>query len=79
MDDRCGLEGWGCSMVEGEKQGRTLKVRIDSELLDRLKSQADKLGTDVSTYVRWCIQTGLYLENVNKFIRSKSREDEKVA
>jgi predicted HicB family RNase H-like nuclease len=59
--------------VEG-KYTKTLKVRIDPELHDQVKEEAKKLGTDVSTYVRWCIQTGLYLEDLNSFIRSKSGE-----
>jgi hypothetical protein len=59
--------------VEG-KYTKTLKVRIDPELYDQVKDEAKKLGTDLSTYVRWCIQTGLYLEDLNSFIRSKSGE-----
>ena len=59
--------------VEG-KYTKTLKVRIDPELFDHVKEEAKKLNTDVSTYVRWCIQTGLYLEDLNSFIRSKSGE-----
>jgi predicted HicB family RNase H-like nuclease len=59
--------------VEG-KYTKTLKVRIDPDLYDQVKDEAKKLGTDVSTYVRWCIQTGLYLEDLNTFIRSKSSE-----
>jgi hypothetical protein len=53
---------------------KTLKVRIDSELLGNVKEEAKKLDTDVSTYVRWCIRTGLYLEDLNSFVRSKSGE-----
>ncbi len=59
--------------VEG-KYTKTLKVRIDPELYEHVKEEAKKLNTDVSTYVRWCIQTGLYLEDLNSFIRSKSGE-----
>lgn len=59
--------------VEG-KYTKTLKVRIDPELFDQVREEAKKLNTDVSTYVRWCIQTGLYLEDLNSFIRSKSGE-----
>ncbi len=60
-----------------EKEGKytkTLKVRIDPELLDRAKEEAKRLNTDLSTYVRWCIRTGLYLVDLNSFIRSKSGE-----
>ena len=59
--------------VEG-KYTKTLKVRIDPELYEQVREEAKKLNTDVSTYVRWCIQTGLYLEDLNTFIRSKSGE-----
>ena len=59
--------------VEG-KFTKTLKVRIDPELYDKVKNESKRLDTDVSTYVRWCIQTGLYLEDLNSFIRSKSGE-----
>jgi predicted HicB family RNase H-like nuclease len=60
-----------------EKEGKytkTLKLRIDPELLDRVKEEAKRLNTDLSTYVRWCLRTGLYLEDLNSFIRSKSGE-----
>ncbi len=62
-----------------EKEGKytkTLKVRIDPELLDQIKKKAKDLNTDSSTYVRWCIRTGLYLEDLNSFIRSKGDEIE---
>jgi predicted HicB family RNase H-like nuclease len=60
-----------------EKEGKytkTLKVRIDPELLDQIKKKASSVNTDISTYVRWCIRTGLYLEDLNSFIRSKGDE-----
>ncbi len=60
-----------------EKEGKytkTLKVRIDPELLDQIKKKAKSVNTDISTYVRWCIRTGLYLEDLNSFIRSKGDE-----
>ena len=56
------------------KYTKTLKVRIDPELYERLKQESERLGTDMSTYVRWCIQTGLYLKDLNTFVRSKSGE-----
>jgi predicted HicB family RNase H-like nuclease len=63
-------------MVTEGKYSKILKVRIDPELLENVKKEAKRLNTDVSTYVRWCIQTGLYLEELNSFIRSKSGEEE---
>lgn len=63
-------------MTEG-KYSKILKVRIDPELLERVKKEADRLETDVSTYVRWCIQSGLYMADLNVYIRSKSEENQK--
>ncbi|UCE37684.1 MAG: hypothetical protein JSW00_00090 [Thermoplasmata archaeon] len=60
-----------------EKEGKytkILKVRVDPELLALVKEEVKKLDTDLSTYVRWCIRTGLYLKDVNKFLKSKSEE-----
>jgi hypothetical protein len=60
-----------------EKEGKytkVIKVRIDPELLDQVKDEAKKLNTDLSTYVRWCIRTGLYLEDLNTFIRARGVE-----
>lgn len=59
-------------MTPGGEYNKTLKVRIDSELLDQIKEEARRLDTDVSTYVRWCIQTGMYLRDLNLFVHSKS-------
>ncbi len=58
-------------MEKDGKYSKTIKVRIDPELLEQVKDEAKKLNTDVSTYIRWCIRTGLYLEDLNSFIRSK--------
>lgn len=63
-------------MTSEGKFTKTLKVRIDSDLLDHVKEEAKRLNTDVSTYVRWCIRTGLYLGDLNTFVRSKSGENE---
>jgi len=62
-----------------EKEGKytkLLKVRIDPELLEQVKDETKRLNIDLSTYVRWCIRTGLYLKDLNSFLRSKSGEDE---
>jgi predicted HicB family RNase H-like nuclease len=60
-----------------EKEGKytkNLRVRVDPELFDLAKLEAKRLDTDLSTYVRWCIRTGLYLKDVNNEMRSKSEE-----
>ena len=61
-------------MENEERCIKTIRVRIEPELLKKVKAEADKLDTDVSTYVRWCIRTGLYLDDLNLFIKSKINE-----
>lgn len=61
-------------MNQEEKYTKTIRVRINPELLEHVKREAQKLDTDVSTYVRWCIRTGLYLDDLNKFIQARSEE-----
>jgi len=63
-------------MNQEDKYTKTIRVRINPELLEHVKKEAEKLDTDVSTYVRWSIRTGLYLEDLNKFIQSRSEEGE---
>jgi predicted DNA-binding protein len=60
-----------------EKYTKTLKIRIDPELLEHIKNESEDLGVDVSSYVRWCLRTGLYLKDLNTFIHSKSGENKK--
>jgi hypothetical protein len=61
-------------MINEEKYSKTLRVRMDPDLHEHVKSEAQRLDIDVSTYIRWCIRTGIYLEDLNKFIRSKRKE-----
>jgi predicted DNA-binding protein len=63
-------------MTAEGKYTKTLKIRIDPELYEQLKEEAKRLNTDVSTYVRWCIQTGIYLKDLNTFIKSKGGEQD---
>ncbi len=60
-----------------EKEGKytkNLRVRVDPELFELAKESAKKNDTDLSTFVRWCIRTGLYLKDVDKVMKSKSEE-----
>ncbi|MHA2238719.1 MAG: hypothetical protein ACXAB2_10185 [Candidatus Hodarchaeales archaeon] len=63
-------------MITQERYTKTIRLRINPELLKHVKKEADKLDTDVSSYIRWCIRTGLYLDDLNKFIRVKSQEED---
>jgi predicted HicB family RNase H-like nuclease len=62
-------------MTGARKYSKTLKLRIDPDLYEQLRQEAERLDIDVSTYVRWCVQTGLYLKDLNSFVRSKVGED----
>ncbi len=62
-------------MTPDEKYNKTLRVRIDEELLLRIKEEAQKQKTDLSTYVGWCLRTGLYLEDLSQFLLSKRDEE----
>jgi hypothetical protein len=63
-------------MTSDKKYSSTLRIRLDPELLKQIKSESEKLNTDLSTYVRWCIRTGLYLDYLNNFIRSEIKEED---
>jgi predicted HicB family RNase H-like nuclease len=62
-------------MTLEETQIKTLSIRIEEELLKRIKEEAKKQDTDLSTYVRWCLRTGLYLEDLSQFLQSRIDEE----
>jgi predicted HicB family RNase H-like nuclease len=66
--------GKGNIMEQEGKYTKNLRVRVDPELYELAKTEAKRLNTDLSTYIRWCIRTGLYLKDVNKVMKSKSDE-----
>lgn len=62
-------------MAEG-KPFKILKIKFDLDLYEQLEEEARRHNIDVPTYVRWCAQTGLYLEDLSAFVRSKSKDGE---
>ena len=52
-----------------------LQVRLDRDLLRRLQEKARSLQTDEATFVRWCIMTGVFLSDVNSFVRVRLGEE----
>jgi predicted HicB family RNase H-like nuclease len=62
-------------MTPEERNIKTLRVRIEEELLKQIKEEAQKQDTDLSTYVRWCLRTGLYLEDLSHFLQSRIDEE----
>jgi predicted HicB family RNase H-like nuclease len=63
-------------MSDEKKYKYSLRVRIDPELYEHVKSEAARLNTDVSTYIRWCVRTSVYLDDLNSFIRMRHKKDE---
>ncbi len=61
-------------MTTEKTDTKILKMSIDSELLERVEEEAMRLDADIPTYVQWCIRTGLYLKDLNSFVRSKKAE-----
>ena len=49
-----------------------LELRIDAELLRSMKDKAKELNVQLSTLARWCVTTGLFLFDLNSFVRSRS-------
>ena len=47
------------------KYSKTLKVRVESELYEQLKLEAERLDTDISKYVRSCIRKRLGSKELN--------------
>lgn len=62
-------------MPTEKRQTEVLKIRIDPELLELVKEKATSLNLDVSTFVRWCIMTGVFLSDVNSFVRVRLGEE----
>jgi hypothetical protein len=58
-------------MTKEGTQTEVLKLRIDPELLELVKQKAKSLNLDVSTFVRWCIMTGLVLGDLNAFVHTR--------
>ena len=57
-------------MKAEDRYSKTIQVRIEPELLEDVKKESERLNTDMSTYIRWCIRTGIYLEDLNTYIRT---------
>jgi hypothetical protein len=53
-----------------------LELRIEPELLRAIREKAETLNVQVSTLARWCVATGLFLFDLNSFVRSRSSDEE---
>jgi len=57
-----------------EKPKAEISVLVEPELLRRIEEKAKSLNIDVPTFIRWCICTGLMLEDLNVFVKSKWKD-----
>ena len=53
---------------------RTVTIRVKPKLMSELKSEADGLGMDIPSYIYWCIETGLFLRDLNILINTMHDE-----
>jgi len=58
------------------KQEEYLVIRVEPQLMATMEARAERLGVDVATYARWCVQTGFLLTDLNAFVRSKLTEND---
>lgn len=52
---------------------KTLKVRLNHDLYEEIRSASEKLGVEIVTFVRYCIRTGLYLKDLNLYLQDKDK------
>jgi hypothetical protein len=50
---------------------KVLTIRIDPTLLDEVKKGAELHNMDISEFVRGCLRTGMYLNEMNTALRSR--------
>ena len=53
-----------------------LELRIEPEVLRAIREKAETLNVQVSTLARWCVTTGLFLFDLNSFVRSRGTDEE---
>ena len=53
-----------------------LELRMEPELLRAIREKAKTLNVQVSTLARWCVTTGLFLFDLNSFVRSRTEAEE---
>jgi predicted DNA binding CopG/RHH family protein len=76
LSDRFDVEDNKKVTMGSKKDDKILKVRVDGAFYDEIKSTTDRLGLEISTFVRYCIRTGMYLEGLNRYLQLKRRDNE---
>ncbi len=60
--------------TNSENDYKILRVRVDSDFYDEIKKVTNKLNIEISSFVKYCIRTGLYLEDLNLYLSLKEKE-----
>jgi len=58
--------------------GRAVTVVLDEAVSAQLAEKARALGMDEAALAAWCVQTGLLLEDLNAFVRTRLAGDQRV-
>lgn len=57
-------------MATKGRYSRVLTIRIDPALFEEARLEAESRGMDISDFVRGCLRTGMYLNEMNAALRS---------
>ena len=60
-------------MDKGSKYSKVLTIRMDPALFEEIKKEAGSKDMDISDFVRDCLRTGMYLNEMNTALRSRKR------
>lgn len=58
-------------MDKERKYSKVLTIRMDPALFEEIKKEAESKDTDISDFVRDCLRTGMYLNEMNTALRSR--------
>jgi len=58
--------------------GRAVTVVLDEAVSAQLAEKARALGMDEAALAAWCVQTGLLLEDLNAFVRTRLAGEERI-
>ncbi|UCG69527.1 MAG: hypothetical protein JSV09_00440 [Thermoplasmata archaeon] len=58
-------------MDKESKYSKVLTIRMDPALFEEIKKEAESKDMDISDFVRDCLRTGMYLNEMNTALRSR--------
>ncbi|UCG69528.1 MAG: hypothetical protein JSV09_00445 [Thermoplasmata archaeon] len=58
-------------MATKGRYSRVLTLRIDPALFEEARQEAESLDMDISDFIRDCLRTGMYLNEMNAALKSR--------